>query len=195
MEWDLTDIWNNSTIREILTDNYFYIRLIDSFLTRNFKPDLAISRMIAIASGILATKFIVWLWMLMVLMLKLGGQKTISRHLTHEFSDISKVRGSRGCLWSHRTRASEVGIRCYSLHHHQIGCSGQTFRAAHRYFRANGQDAAAVCSTINPACASIHFVFLQVSVQVGLLAKTALAQRAPKQPHHINQSTTSINST
>jgi hypothetical protein len=122
--------------------------------------------------------------MLMVLMLKLGRQKTISRHLTHEFPDISKVRRSDGRLWSHRTRASKVGIRCmHLLHHHQIGCGGQTFRAAHRYFRANGQDTAAVCSTINPACAAIHFVFLQVPVQVGLLAKTALAQRAPKQPH------------
>jgi hypothetical protein len=43
------------------------------------------------------------------------------------------------------------------LHHHQIGCGGQTFRA-------NGQDTAAVCSTINPACAAIHFVFLQVPI-------------------------------
>jgi hypothetical protein len=62
--------------------------------------------------------------MLMVLMLKLGRQKTISRHLTHEFPDISKVRRSDGRLWSHRTRASKVGIRCmHLLHHHQIGCS------------------------------------------------------------------------
>lgn len=187
------------TIQAVLVDSHpisiWLIVFSLIFLTGDFQSDGARAGGIAItAIGILAAEFIIRMSMLMMLVLKLCRQKTISRHLAHEFSNVSKVRWSYIRFRPSGSRGSKLRAGSSLVHHHQICHRGRTFRAAHRHLRTNGENTTAVRSAVSSTSASIHFMLLQVTVQVGLLAETALAQRAPKQPHHINQSTTSINS-